>query len=196
MSNYVSLGGNCAPSYALKVLGLKKETGYFDWTNSSINKVNKILEEGFKDAESIVVIKKSNKYPLINDKKKKVENKDTKGSFILKNNIYGIKFAHELESVEELPEFIESLKRRIIRFKQLENPTFIRLETSNLSQEKTKTSYTKLETMLESYFGVYYKIILISKHKYESTRVHWIKLDDFSSDWTYPNVDWKSVFII
>jgi hypothetical protein len=72
---------------------------------------------------------------------------------------------------------------RIEKFKNLNNPIFIRLETQNLSDEKMKI-YTNLEILLIYNF----KIILISKKKYESNNVKWVKLHNFSNDWRFPEI--------
>lgn len=181
-SIFISLGGNCSVSYHLNDFSLREEAYPFDWCEISLQRLIKVLEKQFKNYLNIEIIKYSNYHSQF---------EDDCGSFILKNP-YGIKFAHELKKEDELEGFKESISRRIERFLELKHPIFVRIETSNLSKEKMQ-KYKQLEDILDNYFTDY-EIRLISKEKYESKRTKWFKLEAFSSDWTFPNVDWNEIF--
>ena len=187
---YCSLGGNCAVTHNI-IHYKKRETAYpFDWCSLSVNKLILALFSNFLEFDSLTFKKFSPNHLHI----KELLSNRNKGSLIIQNK-YKIKFAHELKTEKEIDSFSEKLKERIKRFKLLKSPTFVRLELENLSKEKMESSYLELEGHLKKYFGDDFKIILISKHKYESTYSKWIELDDFSEDWTYPNVKWGNIFV-
>lgn len=181
-SSCISLGGNCCVAYHLNDFALRDEAYPFDWCDISLQRLIKVLDKLFKNYSDIERIRYSEDH---------LHFKDKSGSFLLKNS-YGVKFAHELKKESDLEEFKESLSRRIKRFLELKNPIFIRIETSNLSKEQMQ-KYKQLEDILDNIF-TNYEIRLISKEKYESTKTKWFELDTFSSDWTFPNVDWNTVF--
>ena len=181
-SIFISLGDNCSVTSHLKDFALRDEAYPFDWCKISLKRLIKVFEKQFENYSDIEIIRYSEEHPHFKEKN---------GSFLLKNS-YGVKFAHELKKEDELEGFKESISRRIERFLELKNPIFIRIETSNLSKEQMQ-KYKQLEDILDNIFTDY-EIRLISKEKYESTRTKWFKLEEFSSDWKYPNVDWYTVF--
>lgn len=184
MTEFISLGGNCAVTYQLRNLKLYNNSFPFDWCKLNIKNLIKVLENNFENFENIEFKKKSSNHKIID--KELTEN----DSLIFKNK-YGIEFAHEICNKYEIGEFKEKIISRIEKFKNLENPIFIRLETQNLSEEKMKL-YEKLEFLLKKYFDNF-QIILISKHKYESNITQYIELKDFSEDWRYPELDWNKI---
>jgi len=141
-----------------------------------------VLNNNFNDYELVKFKKNSDKHYNF----KQLTNQ----SIILKNK-YGIEFAHELNSISEIEKFSSTLKKRIERFKSLVNPTFIRLETQNLNQNQMKI-YSQIELELQKIFGEF-KIILISNIEYTSKYTHWIKLNNFDSDWRYLSIDWDKL---
>lgn len=180
---FVSLGSNCSVAYNLKKHGLREKAYPFDWCKVSINKLCRILENKFDDFSDIEIVKKSDNHPLIDS--------TNIGSYIIKNN-YGIQFAHEVTNEDQLVSFSNCLDRRISRFIELKDPIFVRIETTNLS-EKQMDKYDRLLSVLDTYFDNY-KLILISKNELSNNKVIWHHLNAFSSDWKYPNVDWKTIF--
>ena len=182
---FVSLGSNCSVAYNLKKHGLREEAYPFDWCKVSINKLCGILENKFDNFSNIEIVKKSISHPLIESTNTGI------GSYIIKNN-YGIQFAHEVTNEYQLVSFSNCLDRRVSRFFELKNPIFVRIETTNLS-EKQMNKYGRLLSILNTYFDNY-KLILISKNKLSNDKVIWHHLTAFSSDWKYPNVDWKTIF--
>ena len=178
----ISLGGNCSVAHHLNDFALRDEAYPFDWCDISLQRLLKVFDKQFENYSDVEIIRYSEEHPHFKEKS---------GSFLLKNS-YGVKFAHELKKESKIEEFKKSLSRRIKRFLELKNPIFIRIETSNLSKEQMK-KYKQLEDILDNIFTDY-KIRLISKEKYESRKTKWFKLDEFSSDWTFPNVDWNIVF--
>ena len=171
----VSLGGNCSVAYQLNKLQLRYSSYPFDWCRIKINKLIQVLNNNFAFYENIVFKKKSLNH---------------ENNIIVKNN-YNIEFAHEIVHKYEINEFKLTLLKRIERFRQLNNPIFIRLECENLGNNKM-ILYQKLEDLLKLYFNNF-KIILISKNKYESQYTTWYKLPKFSEDWKYDYLDWKDI---
>ena len=55
--------------------------------------------------------------------------------------------------------------------------------------------YKNLEKILEKYFENF-KIILISKTKYESKYISWYELNTYSDDWKYDNLNWDKILNI
>lgn len=92
--------------------------------------------------------------------------------------------------------FEEKLENRIKRFNSLINPTFVRLEYQNKSDKYFCKKYLQLIELLNNKFGDY-KLILIVKNKIKinSSKIEIINFNSFSSNWKYPNVDWKNIFL-
>ena len=191
MTKYISLGGSCAVAFALRENELRDIAYPFDWCQIDIKQLNLILKENFKDFENVHFTRESDHHPLFISNIDEIDETIDKGGSLILTNKYKLKIAHELYDKSQIPSFCSSLKRRIERFKTLVQPTFIRLEINNLTQEQTKTSYKQLEDLLKIYFNDDFKLILISKYKYESSNIQWIELDDFSQNWKYPNINWK-----
>jgi len=184
MTQLISLGGNCSVAFQLRKLDLYNNSFPFDWCKLNLKKLLKVLENNFENFENIEFKKKSSNHKIIDKELTEID------SLIFRNN-YGIEFAHEICNKYEIDEFKKKIISRIEKFKNLENPIFIRLETENLSDEKMKL-YEKLEFLLKKYFDNF-KIILISKKKYESNITKWIELKEFSDDWKYPELDWNEI---
>lgn len=170
----ISLGSNCAITYHLQYYGLRQKAYPFDWTKISIKSLIDIIENWFIDYSNIKIKKFSNNHE----------------SLILINP-YNVTFAHEVIVNNDIDNFIKKLNNRINRFYELENPTFIRLETSNLSNNQIKL-YDKLVLLLNELFHNY-KLIVICNKEINNPNIKWIKLNDFNSDWKYPNIDWKTI---
>ena len=186
MSQFVSLGGNCAVAYNLKKINLYNNSFPFDWCKLNLKKLLKVFENNLEKFENIEFKKKSYNHKIIGEKLTEID------SLILRNN-YGIEFAHEICNKYEINEFKKKIISRIEKFRNLENPIFIRLETENLSDEKMQL-YETLEILLNKYFDNF-QIILISKNKYESKFTRWIELETFSEDWRFPEILWNEILI-
>ena len=186
--NIVSLGGQCSVVYQLIKQNKRIDAYPFDWCKINIKKLINVLNNNFKDYENIILKKISENHKLI-----ELNCITKKNSMVFKNN-YGIEFAHEISKKYEINNFKESLLRRINRFKKLKNPLFIRLEYENLSEKKILL-YKNLENILEKYFENF-KIILISKIKYQSKYTNWYELNAYSDDWKYDNLNWDKIFNI
>lgn len=178
----VSLGSNCAVAYQLKQYQLRKQAYPFDWARISLNSLVKVLDNNFHRYEKMSIKKLSENHPNW---------EDNKPSYIVGND-YGVTMAHEIVNEQNLELFSTFLLKRIERFKILVNPTFIRLETSNLTPTQMQT-YNKLVGHLDDYFSNY-KLIVISKIKPTNPKITWIELKSFDNKWWYPSLDWKSVF--
>ena len=145
MTKYISLGGSCAVAFALRENELRDIAYPFDWCQIDIKQLNLILKENFKDFENVHFTRESDHHPLFISNIDEIDETIDKGGSLILTNKYKLKIAHELYDKSQIPSFCSSLKRRIERFKTLVQPTFIRLEINNLTQEQTKTSYKQLE---------------------------------------------------
>jgi hypothetical protein len=179
----VSLGSNCAVAYQLEKLKLRNQAYPFDWAKIKLPSLIEVLSSDFSDYEKLSIEKYSSNHFALADPKL--------GSYILTNK-YGISFAHELVADNNLENFISTQLRRIERFKQLENPTFIRLETANIPKSYS-THYQKLCEILSGLFGNF-KLIVISNKPITHEKIHWVPLEDFDSDWTYSKLNWNQIF--
>ena len=173
----VSLGGNCAITYHLNQYNLRKEAYPFDWCKITINQLINVLINDFNGYENIKIKKLSENHL-----------KEGKPSYILYNK-YNITFAHEVSKLDKIYDFKNSLVKRIERFRNLINPTFIRLELNNV---KNIGVYNNLIDILDKIF-INYKFILVSKNNPNNTKINWIKLEDFSEDWKYTNINWFDI---
>jgi len=170
---FVSLGGNCAITYQLNYYNLRNKSFPFDWYQINLNKLKEVCQNNFKNFESIEIQKYS----------------DNHSSFIVKNS-YG-KFAHEVLKEIDLNEFKSKIIKRIKNFKQIKNPTFIRLETFNyISCEIYKEYWSNLITILNKYFDNY-QIILISKLNPKLNKIKWFSYQEFNTDWKNNNLNWR-----
>jgi len=181
MTEYVSLGGNCSVSHQL----IKR--GYcirypFDWAKVSIVQLNKVLFMDFMNYHKLDIKKFSENHPHIESKS---------GSFILKNS-YNITFAHEIAEKYNLQEFIETLQRRMKRWNELKNPTFIRIETENLKEDTFIKQYNCLVDNIKVLFPTFTLIVIATK-AFSSKYIRFINLEKFSADWKYDSIDWDYI---
>ena len=80
--------------------------------------------------------------------------------------------------------------KRVKRFRELKNPTFVRIETFNFKNKTTYVEYwNKLIRILDEMF-TNYQIILISKINPENSKITWYPYN-FTNDWRNANLDWK-----
>ena len=122
---FISLGGSCAISYNLKKYGFRNEAFPFDHCKIDIRKLNKVLENDFKNYENIYEYKYS-------------ENHDS----ILYKNEYNITFAHENITKE-------MLLRRINRFRTERMPIYIYLHLKKkLNINDVDKNIPKLSTLI------------------------------------------------
>lgn len=175
---FVSLGSTCAVANYLNSINKRNSSYPFDWCKINIKQLIKVLSNDFIDYNNIIIDKYSDNHPYIND--------NTIGSLIIKNT-YNIKFAHEVLYNAEINEFIKKIDKRIIRFKNLTDPIFIRYE-----EEKFKKTYNEnlneLISLLNKYFKNY-KLILVLPRTYKiNTNYHNVII------YYYDNyTDWKNI---
>ena len=179
----VSLGSNCAVAHQLDKLNLRKEAYPFDWAKIKLQTLNQILSYDFLDFTNMSVQSFSPKHFAFGKK--------DAGSYIISNK-YGISFAHEVMDICEFSEFIEKQTRRVDRFRKLSNPTFVRLETSNIPKSYNQ-HYDKLISLLTEYFTDF-KLIVISNNPITHDKIKWVRLENFDEDWTYSKLDWVKIF--
>ena len=176
---FVSLGGNCSVAYQMHKLNKRYLSYPFDWCNISLLQLIDVLDNNFKDFENITIKKISNNH---------IHFDSGDPSYIL-TNPYNIKFAHELINSDDIDLLSEKIKRRIIRFRQLENPIFVRIEINNINIFK----YYELIKLLNSIFTTY-TFILIAKDNPNIDKIKYIKLNKYSEDWKYEIINWKEIF--
>lgn len=167
--NFISLGGNCAVSYQMRIRGIRMSAYPFDWSRIKYSKLVRVLENNFEDYDRIRVDKFS-------------ENHDF--SYLLKNK-YNT-FAHEIRDLDKLDDFSKKIVRRVERFKKINGCVFIRIELDNV------IDYSSLLKQLDKYF-LEYKLIVISRMKTDSEKIIHYKLPDHI-DWKYNNFDWDQIF--
>lgn len=180
---FVSLGGNCAVTYQLNKYHKREQAYPFDWCKITASQLLNTLTNDF---ENFTILEtKKDSYNHTNSER------NINHSLILKTKD-NIQFAHEISSSEEFDIFAERLLLRIQRFKELEEPIFIRLETQHLSSKQMDTIYSKIDNVLQKLFPKF-KMILISLNKYDSSTTEWIQLDTFEADWKYPSISWNII---
>lgn len=204
----ISLGGNCAVAYHLKMFK-KGVSGPFDWAKVSINQLNRVLEGNFTDYIDIRVQKYSDKHLAIDVEGKIVEGV---GSYILLNG-YGVLFAHEiLRSAgdgnlreSELSQYVVKLEARIARFieRSKDSATFIRLETGKLKADYARelvklvdhllTLHEKNKLILLIHKDELEKV-LVMREKYQSN-IRIVTFDKFEEDWRFLSIDWLGLMV-
>lgn len=179
----VSLGSNCSVTYQLNKLNLRNRAFPFDWAKVPLSALINVLKNDFINYTDLKIKKLSEKHLTI-------ENQNLP-SYIV-NNGYGISFAHEIFQLKSINSYSELLYLRIERFKTLENPTFIRIETANLTA-KQMLLYNDLVISLNKYFPEY-KLIIVSKLQPLNDKIIWYPLDAFDEDWKYDKLNWNNIF--
>jgi hypothetical protein len=178
---FVSLGSNCSVAYQLKEYGLREKAYPFDWCKTSLSQLILTLRNNFNDFEKLEIKKYSENHHSLNN---------NCGSYILFNK-YGIQFAHELIDKYDINDFSLKLINRITNFRELRNPIFIRIETSNMNSNKIKL-YDELVKLLDSIFNNY-KLIVISNQYLINSKIINYKLEEFDKDWKYLTVKWNNI---
>lgn len=172
---FVSLGSNCSVAYQLQQLNWRQSSFPFDWSRVKLLQLITVLENNFHDYENLEIKKISeNHLDFISGKPS-----------IIYINSYNIEFAHYYN-------FHETLPRRIERFRNLINPTFIRIETGKIT-DNIQELYNKLVTILDNKYNKY-ELIVISIDKIKNQKVINKTLNSFSDDWRNPQVEWNKIF--
>ena len=180
-NNFISLGSNCSVAWNLKKYNLRQISFPFDWTNCKINELNDVLKNDFKDFNKLEIKKYSDLHPYFSSN-------DNQGTFILKNK-YNITFAHEVLLEYEINTFSNKLANRINKFKNMKNPTFIRLEQVSVKREK----YIELVELLKRYFDIF-ELILVSRENPQIKEINHINLNVNFIDWKYEHFNWNDLF--
>lgn len=173
MPEFISLGDSCCCAYQLRNYNLRNNAYPFDWSKSSINKLNKVLEENFKNYSKIQL--------------KKYNEDENTYSF---TNSYNITFEHQVKILSEIKEYEQTIERRVQRFISKKNNKIIFVM---MNQENRKFNINILIDNLSRYFNNF-KIIYISKNKVEHELVKHvlIKTDDYTN-WEYDYLNWNSI---
>jgi hypothetical protein len=180
---FISLGENCAVAWNLKELNFKRNSYPFDWCKMSLNKLNNVLENNFKDYSNVIIKKFSENHLTF----------DEKACFNLTNK-YNITFSHEVTN-----KYTSVLDERIKKFKSSKNPIFVMLLLSN------KNHYNNLIILIKN-LQMYFKnfnLAIISKNLYNfnnntcdiGIEIKNISFKEFHQDWKYPNINWSNIFL-
>lgn len=176
---FISLGNTCAIANQLNILGLRKQSYPFDWCKISLDKLNKVLENKFKNFSNIRIKKFSNKHEYIYNKetKQNINNKiitklktsnksNSNGSYILTND-YNIEFAHELyiNNQESLEKLKKTIDLRIERFIKLSHKKIIFIIFDLLN----KNQLIKLINNLKKYFTIFKILYINIDNNYKNT---------------------------
>jgi hypothetical protein len=101
---FIPIGNNCSVAYQLKKLNIRYNSYPFDWAKMNIRKLNRVLENDFKDYSKLRIHKFSNNH---------LDNiHNIHGTYILKNS-YNINFAHELLDIHDLNKLEFLFEKRI-----------------------------------------------------------------------------------
>jgi hypothetical protein len=185
---FISLGGNCSITYQLINYNLRTESYPFDWSKININQLLDVLTNNFDLYSDTIRLK------CISEKHHLLGSNDMKPSLIF-SNIYNIEFSHEINDLEKLYDFENSIKRRVIRFKNLtEKIIFIRIELSPI-----KTTYQdKIIKLLEQLnkYSSNYELRLIINTNIEfnfPNNVKIYKFNNFTNEWQMNHIDWNKI---
>jgi len=188
---YISLGGNCSITYQLNKYNLRNEACPLDWAKIKINQLINILENNFNNYAESLQIK---------------EYSDSHQSYIITNH-YSVQFAHELVNIDksdELNDFKDKIKKRIIRFKNLSNNLINKIIFIRIELQPIKSNYIdniiKLVKLIRNYCSNFILKILIETNSYNTIFqeklecVEFIKFDSYSEDWKMDHINWEKIF--
>lgn len=174
--NIVSLGGNCVVTYQLKKLNIRHVAMPFDWSAIKINKLCDALNTNFDRYDEVVIHKKSPAHY---------------NSYTIKNK-YQI-FAHEVMREQSIDKFKSSLVKRVERFKNLTNPTFVRVETFGVKNPIQYRKYWLNIIQILNVMFKHYRIILISSINPDIDTIKWYNYN-YVSDWQNNHLNWVDIF--
>lgn len=187
-NHFISLGGSCAVAFQLNNLNLRSISYPFDWCKITIKQLNSVLENDFKYFNELNIKKLSTNHSSIDN--------IHSSSYLLENK-YKCKFAHELVNLDNLPRFQDKLLKRIHKFRNLKNPTFIRFENSKF-YNNYQLDLQKLISNLKSIFNQF-KLILIVPNQYKIIKIKYIHkiiyFNQFDHDWKYNKIKWDLIFL-
>lgn len=164
---FIPLGTTCAMSYQLNEVGLRKQAFPFDWAKISINKLNKVLTNGFESFSDIKVKKWSDNHP----------NFDNRGGSFIVSNPYNITFAHEVIDKNSINEFKKILDKRIKRLLSHKDD-YIKFVIFNTGKKLDSTS---LSLNLRKYFNDF--------------EILEIQPDTQFTDWHYSHMNWFELIV-
>jgi hypothetical protein len=185
---HIPLGSNCAPTYHLERLGLRKCAYPFDWSKISLCQLINVLEDKFENYSNLSLGTFSNSHK----------------SLVLSNS-YGIKFAHEISSNEQKKDLEKSFVSRVQRFKDLKyRSNQVRLYRIEISVIKPNTyikTICRLIDLLDIYINNYVLVILVQKDLVNflqelnlKNKIILLSFESYSQDWQMNMIDWKQVF--
>lgn len=199
---FISLGGNCSITYQLNKYNLRFLSFPYDWSKLNTNQLINSLESDFSNFSESLEIKKVSYNHLLESKLPSFSD----FSLILKN-IYGINFAHEINTISKLEKFKNKLAERITRFRNLnnldfENITFLRIELQPLKLDYI-LKINKLLVLLSNYISNFtLKLIIHEKSssyikKLENNKnIEIYYFQTFTDDWKMDIIDWKTILEI
>lgn len=212
MTEYISLGGNCAIAYQLHNYGLRKQSHIFDWARSSISQLLMALEDGCKEyVDSMEISDFSDNHPYIKLYKSSDDVFSQSGTYKCKNK-YGILISHELVKSTDFSTLKEKLSNRLLRLYTVSDNisviqlVFIRLETKIISIQSYSKNLIKLLDILNVICKTKpytLKLILHSCNSNISELLYTYIINkqlevyyynNFSHDWKMNNINWDKIF--
>jgi hypothetical protein len=109
--------------------------------------------------------------------------------------MYNIEFSHEIDNLEKINDFENSLNRRITRFQNLnEKIIFIRIELSPI-KKSYQENVIKLLEQLNKYSNNYeLRLIINSDIEFNfPNNVKIYKFNNFTNDWQMNYIDWSKI---
>lgn len=198
ISEYIGLGSNCSVTWQLNKYNLRTKSYPFDWVKISLGQIINILENNFEDyIETIEFKKNSFKHENYDN-----QNNSLNSNSLLLKNKYGVEFAHELISEEQIEEFKSKILTRINRFRNLINMNvkidFIRIELKPIKLQWI-TQINKLVELLKTYITNFKLILIINIDNnvnlddLANEHIQIFTFDNFSSDWKMDIIDWVNI---
>lgn len=193
---YISLGGTCVTAYQLKKYKIRNQAYPFDHANTNISQLVQVLKNNFNNYVDMDVVKLSHNHCLFY--------KD-KPSLVVKN-IYGIKMSHEIDNIDKVNNFSNRLLTRIRRLNDLFNDEHIYIRYIRFENSSYKKNYPERLKELLDYLEImhpYFTLHLIVHKSYknfletiDNSKLTISYFSEYTSDWTYSNLDWKKILTI
>ena len=194
----VPIGDSCCIAYQLRAMKLREHALPFDWSRISLAQVVKCLKNDFKGFLDIATHRMSETHPHL----------ESFGPSVLMTNAEGVRFAHQLQSPREIPDWIDRMEKRITAFQAVQRPLFVRIELKPLKLSYFKTLRDFLDFMCRRFDcearGAFLLLFVEEasfhsrKPQFEALReefpgVHVAPYAGFSADWTMKHVNWVKI---
>ena len=179
---FIPIGNNCSVAYQLKKLNIRYNSYPFDWAKMNIRKLNRVLENDFKDYSKLRIHKFSNNH---------LDNiHNIHGTYILKNS-YNINFAHELLDIHDLNKLEFLFEKRINKIINCKNNyiVFVLLNLEAIMDSEIELLITNLKKHFNNF-----KILYISNYKIKNNDyIIQYNIDNYWTDWKFNHLNWYDI---